>query len=307
MTVTDIPEVAPQIAPPGAPGGRTSLRRWFRRTGWRHLVTWAALAFALFPIVWIVSASFNSTGSLNAQRLIPRDPSIENYRILFEDVDVPFLRWFWNTILIAGSATIINTLLCALAAYAFSRLRFRGRRTGLLTVLLVQMFPQLLAMIAIFTIMQNVGRVFPAFGIGTQLGLILVYMGGALGVNTWLMKGFFDTIPRSLDESAVIDGATHWQIFVRVIMPLAAPILAVVALLSFILAINEFVLASVLLNDTNEYTLSVGLYRFIDGQFGQNWGAFAAGAVLSSLPVIILWQFLQRYVVSGLTAGAVKG
>ncbi|MGB5756702.1 MAG: sugar ABC transporter permease [Acidimicrobiales bacterium] len=310
--VTDAPEQTGEVVASQPPGGRShrersSFGRWFRKLGWRHLVAWLALAFALFPIVWIVSASFNPSGSLNSQRLVPSQPSLENYRILFTDQDVPFVRWFWNTVLISGAAALFNTFLCALAAYAFSRLRFNGRRTGLLTVLLVQMFPQLLAVIAIFTIMQNLGRVFPAVGIGTQLGLVLVYMGGALGINTWLMKGFFDTIPKSLDESAIIDGATHWQIFSRVIVPLSAPILAVVALLSFIFAINEFVLASVLLNDTTEFTLSVGLYRFIDGQFGQNWGAFAAGAVLASIPVIVLWQFLQRFVVSGLTSGAVKG
>ena len=289
------------------PPTSSSFGRWFRAVGWRHLVALVALFFALFPVIWIVSASFNPSGSLNSQTLIPSDPSLENYRTLFTDEDVPFLRWFWNTVLIVGVATVMNTFLCALAAYAFSRLRFAGRRTGLLTVLLVQMFPQLAAVIAIFSIMQNLGRVFPAIGIGTQLGLILVYMGGALGVNTWLMKGFFDTIPLSLDESAIIDGASHWQIFSRITFPLATPILAIVALLSFIFGINEFVLASVLLNDTNEFTLSVGLFRFIDGQFGQNWGAFAAGAVLASLPVIVLWQFLQRFVVSGLTSGAVKG
>ncbi len=300
------PEVTP---PPRRPGPRppTAFGRWFRKSGWRHLMTWVALFFALFPAVWVLSASFNPSGSLNAQQLIPSEPSLENYRTLFTDEDVPFARWFWNTMLIAGTATILNTFLCALAAYAFSRLRFRGRRTGLLTVLLVQMFPQLIAVIAIFTIMVNVGRVFPAIGIGTQLGLILVYTGGALGVNTWLMKGFFDTVPHSLDESAIIDGATHWQIYSRIIIPLSAPILAVVALLTFIFAINDFIVASVLLTDTQEYTLAVGLFRFIDGQFGRNWGAFAAGAVLSSLPIIILWQFLQRFVVSGLTAGAVKG
>lgn len=314
MTVTVDAEAPPTtVEPPGAPPRaprpvrRSSFAPWFRRNGWRHLVAWLTLGFALFPVVWIVSASFNPTGSLNAQRLIPSDPSLENYRTLFTDEDVPYVRWFWNTVLISGAAALLNTFLCALAAYPFSRLRFAGRRTGLLTVLLVQMFPQIAAVIAIFIIMQNLGRVFPAIGIGTQAGLILVYLAGALGINTWLMKGFFDTIPRSLDESAIIDGATHWQIFSRIIMPLAAPILAVVALLSFIFAINEFVIASVLLNDTNEFTLSVGLFRFIDGQFGQNWGAFAAGAVLASIPVIVLWQFLQRFVVSGLTTGAVKG
>ena len=314
MTATDAPpsttteEETPSEPPRGPSVGRgAAFSRWFRRVGWRHLVAWVALGFALFPVVWIVSASFNPAGSLNSQRLIPADPSLNNYETLFTDEDVPFVRWFWNTIYISGLAALFNTFLCALAAYAFSRLRFKGRRAGLLTVLLVQMFPQLLAVIAIFTIMRNLGQVFPAVGIGTQVGLILVYMGGALGINTWLMKGFFDTIPKSLDESAIIDGATHWQIFSRIVIPLSAPILAVVALLSFIFAINEFVLASVLLNDTEEFTLAVGLFRFIDGQFGQNWGAFAAGAVLASIPVIVLWQFLQKFVVSGLTSGAVKG
>ena len=187
-----------------------------------------------------------------------------------------------------------------------SPLRFRGRRGGLLTILLVQMFPQILAIVALFAIMQNIGRAFPSVGLGTQSGLILIYLGGALGVNTWLMKGFFDSIPRSLDESARIDGATHWQIFRLVIMPLAAPILAVVALLTFILILNDFIIASVMLNDVEEYTLAVGLFRFIDGQYGANWGPFAAGALLSAIPVVVLFQFLQRFIVSGLTMGAVK-
>ncbi|MEM9036638.1 MAG: sugar ABC transporter permease [Actinomycetota bacterium] len=282
-------------------------RRWWREVGWRYVVFAIALAFAMFPVVWIVSASFNPSGGLRGQQLIPDEPTLRHYRTLFEDPNVPFARWFVNTIVIASSATLANTFLCALAAFSFSRLRWTGRRTGLLLVLLVQMFPQLLAMVAIFTMMQNIGDVFPAIGLGTQAGLILIYMGGALGVNTWLMKGFFDTIPRSLDESARIDGATHWQIYSRIILPLAAPILAVVALLTFIITLNDFVIASFMLNDVDEFTLSVGLFRFIDGRFGANWGPFAAGAVLGAIPIIVLWLFLQRYVISGLTAGAEKG
>jgi arabinogalactan oligomer/maltooligosaccharide transport system permease protein len=285
---------------------KMSFAKWWRTLGWRHLVGLGALVFALFPVIWIVSASFNPTGSLSAQELIPSDPSIENYRTLFDDPEVPYVRWFVNTLVIAGTATIANTMLCALAAYAFSRMRFKGRRTGLLSILLVQMFPQILAVVALFAIMQNIGRAFPTVGLGTQAGLILIYLGGALGVNTWLMKGFFDSIPRSLDEAARIDGATHWQIFSRLILPLAAPILAVVALLTFILILNDFILASVMLNDVDEYTLAVGLFRFIDGQYGANWGAFTAGALLAAIPVVFLFQFLQRFIVSGLTAGSVK-
>jgi arabinogalactan oligomer / maltooligosaccharide transport system permease protein len=285
------------------PGAR---RRWFRKLGWRHLVAWAAIGFALFPVIWIASASINPTSSLQGQELIPGDPTLRHYRTLFEDPDVPYVRWFVNTLVIAGVATIFSTAFCAMAAYSFSRLRFRGRRTGLLSILLVQMFPQILAVVALFAIMQNIGRALPAVGFGTQGGLMLIYLGGALGVNTWLMKGFFDSIPKSLDESARIDGATHWQIFRLVILPLVAPILAVVALLTFILIINDFIFASVMLNDVDEYTLAVGLYRFIDGRYGANWGPFAAGALLAAVPVVLLFQFLQRYIVSGLTTGAVK-
>lgn len=283
-----------------------SRMRWLRKIGWRHLVGLAAIAFALFPVVWIASASFNPSSSLQGQKLVPEDPTLDNYRRLFDDPDVPYLRWFLNTLVIAGTATIVNTMLCAMAAYAFSRLRFKGRRTGLLSILLVQMFPQILAIVALYAIMQNVGRAFPSIGLGTQAGLILIYLGGALGVNTWLMKGFFDSIPRSLDESAKIDGASHFQVFRLVVLPLVAPVLAVVALLTFIMLINDYVIATVMLNDVHEYTLAVGLYRFIDGRYGANWGPFAAGALLAAIPVILLFQFLQRFIVSGLTQGAVK-
>jgi len=280
--------------------------RWFREFGWRHLVMAVVVAFALFPVIVVISASFNPRGGIQSQKLIPSSLTLDNYRALTGDKNVPFYHWMRNTVVISGVAALANTFLSALAAYSFSRMRFKGRRSGLLAILLVQMFPITLLMVAIFLMMQNIGGIFPAVGLGTQLGLILVYMGGALGVNTWLMKGFFDTVPRSLDESALIDGATHWQIFWRIILPLAAPVLAVVAMLGFITAVNEYVLASVLLRDVNDFPLSVGLFRFIDNDFGAEWGPFAAGALLSAVPVVVLFQFLQRFIVSGLTAGAVK-
>jgi arabinogalactan oligomer/maltooligosaccharide transport system permease protein len=289
-------------------GGRTSFTRWVRSTGWRHLVAWAALAFALFPVLWVISASLNPLGTLNSQRLIPDPPTLDNYRELF-DGSVPFSSWYVNTIMIAGGASLLMTLLSAFAAYAFSRMRFKGRRVGLMSVLLIQMFPQVLSFVAIFLIMVQIKGVFPAVGLGTRAGLSLVYLGGALGVNTWLMKGFFDTIPRDLDESAKVDGASPHQIFFRIILPLVAPILAVVFLLSFILLINDFVLADAVLGQGSpeNYTLAVGLFRYLSDLFNQRWGPFAAGALLTGVPVVILFLFLQKYIVSGLTQGAVKG
>jgi arabinogalactan oligomer/maltooligosaccharide transport system permease protein len=196
---------------------------------------------------------------------------------------------------------------CALAAFAFSRLRFKGRRPGLLALLLIQMFPNLLAMVALFLFMTRIKGMFPGIGLGTVWGLIFIYLGGALGVNTWLVKGFFDTIPTTLDEAAKIDGATHSQTFFLVILPLARPVLAVIALLSFITTQAEFLLADVILGQNEDQrTLAVGLSRYVLAGFDSRWGPFAAGALIGAIPVVILFLFLQRFIVSGLTSGAVK-
>lgn len=306
----DLPITAPESKEGVVPVAlaRRPFRRWLRELGWRHVVTWVALVFALFPVVWVVSASLNPFQTLTSQRLLPQSISLDNYVELLGG-STPYLNWYLNTILIAGGASLLTTLMSALAAYAFSRMRFTGRRTGLLTVLLIQMFPQVLAFVAIFLIMVQMGNVFPTIGLGTRLGLGLVYLGGALGVNTWLMKGFFDTIPRELDESAMVDGAGHNQVFFRIILPLVAPILAVVFLLSFVLLINEFVVASAVLGQGNpeNFTLAIGLFHYLSDEFNQRWGTFAAGALMAGIPVVILFMFLQKYIVSGLTQGAVKG
>ncbi len=298
----------PQGSTGAVVGGRTSIGRWARNVGWRHLVGWVALAFAMFPVLWVISASLNPVGTLTSQTWIPDTFTLDNYRaLLFEEV--PYTNWYLNTIMIAGGASLIMTFLSALAAYAFSRMRFRGRRTGLLSVLLIQMFPQTLAFVAIFLIMTELKGVFPAIGLGTRSGLMLVYLGGALGVNTWLMKGFFDTIPKDLDESAKVDGASHHQVFFLITLRLVAPILAVVFLLSFIFLLNDFILADAVLGQGSpeNYTLSIGLFRFVNDQFNQRWGEFAAGALMAGVPVVVLFLFLQKYIVSGLTQGAVKG
>jgi len=286
---------------------RTSRARWWREVGWRHVVGGAALIFALFPIVYVLSASFSIRGTLSAANSLFGTFTLDQYANLLHDPLHPYVDWFVNTVVIASVTAVGTVLLGAAAAYAFSRFRFRGRRGGLLSLLLIQMFPQLLAYVAIFLLLIALENVFPILGRDSQLGLIMVYLGGALGVNTYLMYGFFNTIPRELDEAAMIDGASHAQIFFGIILRLTAPILAVVGLLSFIASFNDYVLASVLLNSPAKQTLAVGLYAFVSRQFAQNWGVFAAGAVLAAIPIVLLFQFLQRYIVAGLTAGSVKG
>jgi arabinogalactan oligomer / maltooligosaccharide transport system permease protein len=281
--------------------------RWFRTTGWRHLVGIAALIFALFPIIFVISASFNELGTLTASNRLFRSFSLNNYRELFASPVYPYVSWFRNTLLVASLTALSTVFLGACAAYAFSRYRFTGRRVGLTALLVVQMFPQLLAAVAIFLLMIRIGAVFPAIGLGSQFGLIFIYLGGAMGVNTFLIKGFFDTVPRELDEAAMVDGASHARIFFTIIVRLGAPVLAVVGLLSFITTVNEFILASIVLRAPEQQTLAVGLFQLVSQQISANWGLFAAGALLGAIPSVLLFQFLQRYVVSGLTSGSVKG
>ena len=266
-----------------------------------------ASAFALFPLLYVLSASLDPTGTMASSNSLFSSFSGQNYVDLFSDPSRPYGRWFVNTMVIGLVTSFSTVFLGALAAYAFSRMRFAGRRVGLLTLLLVQMFPQLLAVVAIFLLLTYIGDLVPVLGIGSQLGLILVYLGGALGVNTYLMYGFFNTVPASLDEAAKLDGASHVQIFFSIILRLVTPILAVVGLLSFISTVSEFVIASVVLTDPAAQTLAVGLYGYVSETRSENWGVFAAGAVLAALPVMALFLFLQRYIVSGLTAGGVKG
>lgn len=298
----------PTPRPSGAPTiTRRTPRRWAREMGWRHAIALVALAFGLLPILWVVSAAFTTDPSISSSALIPSKPTLENFTRLFTNPDQPYAHWYVNTMIVAVVTAVLTVLIAAGAAYAFSRFRFNGRKVGLMFLLLVQMFPQFLSLVAIYAIMVAIGDVFPPIGLDSLAGLTIVYLGGAMGVNAWLIKGFFDTIPMEIDESAKVDGATHGQVFWGIILPLAAPVLAVVGLLSFIATINEFIIARTLIQDPNTKTLAVGLQGFISEQYSENWGPFAAGALLAAIPVVIIFLFLQRFIVSGLTAGSVKG
>lgn len=279
----------------------------------RLIIALILIFFAIFPVLWIISASFSSTQSLSTQTLIPDRFSLVNYQRLFgldptyRFGDLVFQKWIFNSVKIATISTVLSLGITTMAAYAFSRMRFKGRVAMLKAILLIQVFPNLLALVAIYVLIFQFGELIPVIGLNTHAGLIMVYLGGSMGMNIWLMKGYLDTIPRDIDESGMVDGATHFQIFWNLILPLLRPILVVIGLLSFIGIYGDFVLARILLTDVDKYTLMVGLQIFTAGQFDQKWGVFAAGALLGALPIMTIYLILQDQIVGGLTVGAVKG
>ncbi len=273
----------------------------------RIILAIVTLIFALFPVVWIFSASIDPRNSLANQSLIPPRATLDNYRSLISSETFPFGTWMLNSLKLSILTTVLGVIMTAMAAYAFSRFRFRGRRSLLQTILLIQVFPNFLNMVALFVILRQLGEYVPWLSLNSHGGLLLLYLGGVLGVNTWLAKGYYDAIPRDLDEAAMMDGASYWQTFWLVLLPLVRPILVVIGLLIFISTYSEYVLARIMLQTSDQYTLAVGLSSFIQDQYANRWGIFAAGSLIGAIPIVVLFLIFQRYLVSGLTSGSVKG
>lgn len=282
-----------------APGGGSM---W-----WRYVLVSIVLVWALFPVMFLVSAALNPAGTLSTSSLIPTEFSTSNLHTLFNDESRPYAQWYRNSLVIGIVGALAQTFIGACAAYAFSRMRFTGRRPGLLALLLLQLFPAFLAFVALYITFAAIGDIIPVVGLNTVWGLLLVYLGGAMGANVWLLKGYFDTVPRELDEAAKVDGASHARIFFTMTLRLVLPILVTVFMLGFVGLYSEFILASIFLRDVDSQTLSVGLYSMTVGnERNRLFGQFATGALLASLPVVILYLGAQRYLVGGLTQGSVK-
>jgi arabinogalactan oligomer/maltooligosaccharide transport system permease protein len=274
---------------------------------WRHLIGVLALIWALFPIVFLISSALNPSGSLDTSSLIPKSISGANFDTLFSDASRPYASWYKNSMIISTVGALGSVFIGACAAYAFSRLRFTGRRPGLLGLLLLQMFPAMLTFPALYLTFAKLGDVIPALGLNSIWALTLCYLGGAMGANVWLLKGYFDTVPKELDEAAKVDGASHARIFFTMTLRLVMPILVTVFMLSFVGLFSEFLLASIFLQDVDSQTLGVGLYSMtIGNEKNRLFGQFAAGAVLASLPVVLLYLGFQKYLVGGMTQGSVK-
>ncbi|EII2692236.1 sugar ABC transporter permease [Staphylococcus pseudintermedius] len=272
---------------------------------WKAIGIYGFIAFMfvviLYPLLWTFGISLNPGTTLYGAKMIPDNATFANYIYLLTDENSQYLTWYKNTLLVASANALFSVIFVTLTSYAFSRYRFVGRKYGLITFLILQMFPVLMAMVAIYILLNTIGQ------LDSLLGLTLVYIGGSIPMNAFLVKGYFDTIPKELDESAKIDGASHMRIFFQIMLPLAKPILAVVALFNFMGPFMDFILPKILLRSPEKYTLAVGLFNFINHQYANNFTVFAAGAIMIALPISIVFLFLQKYLVSGLTAGATKG
>lgn len=253
----------------------------------------------LYPVVFIIIGSLNPGQTLFASKLIPDRLTLIHYERLFLEKD--YLLWYKNTLKIAFFTMVLSTLLVVASAYSFSRFRFRGRRQGLMAMLVLQMFPSFMGLIAIYILLLQIGL------LDNHWGLILVYSGGSIPFGAWLCKGYFDGLPRSLEEAAKIDGASNTTIFFKVMLPLSYPILVFIAVTNFIAPWMDFILARLIIRSNEKKTLAVGLYEMVTGQQNTEFTMFAAGAVLVAVPITLLFIVLQKHMVEGLKAGANKG
>lgn len=273
------------------------------------------LALVMFPFLVVISISFRE-GNFTVGELIPRNPTLEHWYLAFGldytradgtvvEPPYPVLVWMWNSVKVALIAAFGVLGVSTISAYAFSRIRFRGRAALLDSLFIVQMFPTTLALIALFAIFDSMGDISPIIGIDSHWSLVLVYLSGVM-MHIWTIKGYFDSIDPALDKAAAIDGATPWQSFRMIFLPLAVPIMAVVFVLVFIGVINDYPLASILIRSEDKMTLAVGSRLYLN-EFKYLWGDFAAAAILSGVPITVVFLIAQKYLVSGLSDGSVKG
>lgn len=281
-----------------------------------HLMLIAIALIVLLPVFVVISVSLSKGGSLKTG-LIPDAISFDNWKYILgipyvnavgEKVVSPYpiMLWLFNSIKVSVISAFLMLLFSTTAAYSLSRFKFKGKETGLMFLMVMQMFPNMMAMVAFYFMLDFIGQGVPWLGIDTHWGLILIYLGGT-PFNIWLLKGYFDTLPRSIEESARMDGCTHFQAFYKIVLPLCTPILAVIGLLTFISTFSDFILPSILLKSQDQMTFAVGIQIFISESFASRWGQFAAASILGALPVSLLFFSIHRYIVDGLSHGGVKG
>jgi len=254
-----------------------------------------------YPLFWAVMMSVNPGTNMLVTDIFPKNPTLEHYKWLFTNPRSDYLIWYKNSLYVAIINSVGSVVITSLIAYAFSRYKFVGRKYGLYLFLLLQMFPALMGMVALYILLNTIGLT------DSLYGLMIIYLGGQIPFNAWLVKGYFDTIPKDIDESARIDGAGHLKVFWSIMLPLAKPILAVVALFNFMAPFMDFLLPRIVLTSPENFTLALGLFNFINDEFSTNFTRFSAGAILIAVPIAFVFLLLQRYLISGLTEGGTKG
>lgn len=264
-----------------------------------YLILAATAVAVIYPIYWIVLGALNPGSSLFRTSILPTGLTLDHFRALFTETD--YLLWYKNTLFVATMNMVLSTFLVVTAAYAFSRFRFPGRRQTLMTMLVLQMFPSFMGMIAIYILLLQINL------LDNLWGLILVYAGGSIPFGAWLVKGYFDALPKSLDEAAKIDGASNSYVFFKVVLPLSVPILTFVSVTNFIGPWMDFIFARLVLRSNEKMTLAIGLFNMVTGRSSTDFTKFAAGSLLVAIPVALLFLVLQRYIIEGLKAGANKG
>lgn len=263
-----------------------------------RVIIWISILIVLFPVFSVVTASLTKGDTFFSTTLLPKAVTFSNYTKVLQGTD--FKIWMKNSMILCISVALIQLIISIFASYAFSRMKFKGRKNGLMALLILQMFPTTMTVPAILGVAYRYGFI-------DQFWILILLLAGGSAYNIWLLKGFIDSLPKELDEAAKVDGASHFQVFTKIILPLSRPMLAVIFLFSFVNVYSEFAFTSALMKDASNQTLATGLQQFIYNQFSANWTQFSAAAFMATLPVAILFMLLQRFIAKGLTAGAVKG
>lgn len=272
----------------------------------KYAVAAVLIVFATLPFLWVLATSFNASKSLLGASFIPEHLTTGNYVDLLSSETLNFGLWMVNSFKISTISVLLIVALTCLSAYALSRFRFKGKRVILLGIMVLNVFPGILAMIAVYNLMQQVGTYIPFLGLNTHGGLILLYVSGAMSINVLMVKAYIDTIPVELDESAFMEGASAWQTFWKIIFPVIQPMVITVGILAFMSTYGDFIVANLLLKGNENITVMVGIYQFTQQRFDTDWGVVTAGTVLAALPVAVLFFVAQKHILSGMSAGAVK-
>lgn len=273
----------------------------------KYVIAAVLIFFAVLPTFWIIATSFNKAQSLLGAEIIPKALTFNNYKDLLTSKTLNFSQWMLNSLKVTSISVVLIVAITCLTAYALSRFRFKGKKGVMMGIMIMNIFPGILAMIAIYTMLQQFGIYIPGMGLNTHGGLICIYVAGSMSINVLMVKSYIDSIAFELDESALMEGASYWQIFWKIIFPVIRPMVITIAILAFMSTYGDFVIANLLLKGNDKVTVMVGIYQFTQQRFDTNWGIVTAGTTIAAIPAVVLFFCTQKYILNGLTAGAVKG